>query len=145
MEDSDLSDTRVNLLEGSVVVQAQQLLSGNTVNLLHESSQVRASAQSLYRFDLSPARLNVLAGDANITIGAEGLIVEGPRSLDLKSGVVSPLSVSKPDAFDNWVRERRKLIANETRQAEAGLSKKHRHSIAWPFPAAGAPLPSRTW
>jgi hypothetical protein len=146
MEQNSLSDVRVELLQGFAVIQAQQMLPGNAIMLLHGSSQVRVSDESLYRFDSSSSRLNVLAGSADVTTGIEDMIIEGPRCFNLSSGQVSPLPSSKPDAFDKWVRERRKLIAKERQSAEASLGKKHHwRSLARPFPASAPPLPRRSW
>jgi hypothetical protein len=48
MERNTLNDTRVELVQGSAVIQADQLSPENAVTLLRGSSQIRVSAQSLY-------------------------------------------------------------------------------------------------
>src|SRR6266436_6532604 len=51
MQRNSLEDTRVQLLEGSAIVQSKQLLPGNAVTLIHKGSQVSLPAYSRYRID----------------------------------------------------------------------------------------------
>jgi hypothetical protein len=51
MQRNSLEDTRVELLEGSAIVQSKQLLPGNAVTLIHKGSQVSLPAYSRYRID----------------------------------------------------------------------------------------------
>src|SRR4029077_14104819 len=47
LRQNSLADARVELLEGSAVIQSAQLPPGNTETLIHKDSEVRLSAYSL--------------------------------------------------------------------------------------------------
>ena len=55
MQGNSLIDTRVELIEGSAIVQATQITPDNGVTLIHKDSRVRLSAHSLYRIDALPS------------------------------------------------------------------------------------------
>src|SRR5207237_6937460 len=97
MQRNSVADTRLELLEGSAIVQSKQLPSENVVTLSHQDSDVQLSANSLYRIDALPSRLTVLHGQANVTNGGTTLVINKPCNLAISSGLITPLSANEPD------------------------------------------------
>jgi hypothetical protein len=150
MQRNSLADTRVELLEGSAIVQSAQLPPDNAVTLIHEDSQVRLSAHSLYRIDALLSGLTVLQGQANVTNGGKILDIKEPCHMAFSSGLITPLSESEPDTLDGWARERRLAIAatnlNRVRtETSANRAKNRPHRRGHAYPGGMAPVPRRTW
>jgi len=144
LERNSLDDTWIELLEGSAVVQSEAMSADDPVTLIYRNSQVRVSAQSLYRADTSSCRLNVLTGRADVAAGDKRVVITGPAFLNFCSSITGPLPPGAPDALDNWVHERRKLLAKWQRSGRNDWSRR-RHPFARPFPSAVPSLPRRAW
>jgi hypothetical protein len=144
MQRDSLEDTRIELVQGSAFVQSMDLRSGNSATLIHNSSEIRISAHSLYRVDAA-SRLSVLGGQAIVTDGKDNLVVTKAHSLDFSARMVTPLSQSDPDEFDRWTTERRRVMAAERARMEASADPKRiRRRRARPYPAIKMQFPRRT-
>ena len=64
---NDLSDTRVELLAGSAVVDSAEPSSGTSVTLIYRNWNVRFFERGVYRIDSDPPRLWVLQGEAEVS------------------------------------------------------------------------------
>jgi hypothetical protein len=67
-----LSDTRVELLAGSAVVDSAEPGSGTAVTLIHRNWNVRFFERGVYRIDSDPPRLWVLQGKAEVSANPMG-------------------------------------------------------------------------
>jgi hypothetical protein len=110
---NDLSDTRVELLEGSAMVDAGQPSSGTSATLIYKNWTVHFLEKGVYRIDSEPPRLWVLQGDADVSSAT------GPTPVSVESGMYLPFapvlvpdrSVGTPqDALSDWSRGRNQSI-----------------------------------
>jgi hypothetical protein len=111
---NELSDTRVELLAGSAVMDSSEANSGTSVRLIYRNWSVRLLEQGVYRIDSDPPRLWVLQGKADVSADthegtlsvAQGMNVEFARVL------VPERSVGQPhDALSSWVEGRQQSIS----------------------------------
>jgi len=116
MISTQLSDTRVELLTGSAILESTQSSKDTSVMLLYKTWQVRLPADGLYRLDAEPARLRVYQGGAEVTAGDSG------ASVHVRSGEVLPFAKvlvaeefkdDPADAFSDWAVRRSGAIASD--------------------------------
>jgi len=150
MQRNSLADARVELLEGSAVVQSTELPPENAVTLIQKDSQVRLSAHGLYRIDATLSQLTVRSGQAEVTNGRESSVINAPGRVGLSSGLTTPLAKNEPDGLEQWVQERQRAIAaanlNSARMEDSAKpSKKRLRRRGRAYPAVMTPVPRRSW
>ena len=74
---SVLSDVRVELLSGSVVIATGDMIKGSKLTVLVKTASATAEPRGAYRFDADPPRVKALAGK---------ITVEGNRAISLTAG-----------------------------------------------------------
>ena len=79
---NQLSDTRVELLSGSAVVDSAAPASGTSVKLLYKNWSVHFLEQGVYRINSDPPHVWVLHGKAEVTGGTQGGGVLLSRGMD---------------------------------------------------------------
>ena len=67
MVSNHLTDTRIEFLQGSALVECDDLLKDNAVTILHSGSNVGILKAGLFRFDANPARVGVYSGEVKVT------------------------------------------------------------------------------
>ena len=92
---SDLADTRVELLEGTVTLEVMELLKHNSVTLQWKHSRISIEKPGLYELLADPPRLRVYKGAARLLANDQQLEIKGGRSVDLGA---TQLAVAKFDA-----------------------------------------------
>ena len=148
MRRNSLADTRIEVLDGSATVQSTELSPDNRVKLTIKGFCIRLSANALFRIDALSAQLIVLKGDAAVTDGWMSSVVGESQSFALTSGMM-PQADRESEGLDEWVLERRRIIAaaNYARTAGAanpGKKRRQRHGSS-AYPVAVVPFPRRTW
>ena len=94
MLSNHLSDTRVEVLSGSALLECTEILKDNALTLVYKGNTMLLEKAGLYRVDSSPARFRVYEGQA-VVRGESG-------QLTLKAGKETPLdSVLTAGKFDN--------------------------------------------
>ncbi len=106
-------DTRVDLMEGSGVVQVPEIQKDNSLTVVLAKASVTIAKAGDYHFDASPARLKVFAGEANVKIGNETLVVGGGKMVNVDGALASVEKFNKEDldALDRWSARRGELAA----------------------------------
>jgi hypothetical protein len=107
-----LTDARIELLTGSIVVAAGDMTKGTKLTLLLAKAASLVDRHGAYRFDAASARIKVLAGQTTvqwlnqrIPIGAgEWLPLEEPAS-------VRKFSPRDPDPLELWSNRRAAYLA----------------------------------
>jgi len=111
---NQLADTRVELLEGSVIVESAEPTSGTSVTLLYKNWSVRLPEQGLYRIDSDPPRLRVMRGQAEVATGNKGeaqLIGQG-MSVPFAQRLVPDHATEHPrDSLTTWAEGRQQSIS----------------------------------
>ncbi len=111
---NDLSDTRVELVAGSAIVDSQEPNAGTSVTLLYKDWRVRFLQKGIYRIDSEPPRLLVRQGDAEVSAGAAGTPVSVKQGMDLPFAavLVPENSIDAPtDALASWDHGRSESIS----------------------------------
>jgi hypothetical protein len=108
-----LIDTRLELLTGSAVVEADEIAKDTNVTLVCKDGTVSLAKKGLYRFDTAPARLKVFEGLASAQVAGQNAEVAGGKMLGLGGAIASVEKFDKEDtdSLDNWSRRRGELVA----------------------------------
>ena len=108
-----LIDTRLELLTGSAVVEADEIAKDTNVTLVCKDGTVSLGKKGLYRFDTAPARLKVFDGLASVQIAGQNVEVAGGKMLGLGGTIASVEKFDKEDtdSLDNWSKRRGELVA----------------------------------
>jgi hypothetical protein len=111
---NDLTDTRVELLAGSAIVDSEELSSGTSVTLIYKDWNVHFLQKGVYRIDSEPPRLWVRQGEAEVSAGVTGGRVSVKHGMDLPFAavLVPERSIDEPfDALSNWANGRNQSIS----------------------------------
>jgi hypothetical protein len=113
MVSSGLTDTRVELLAGSMLVECTELLAENHVRLLFKDAQVDIQKAGLYRLNAEPAEFLVYDGKAALTRGDLSLAMSRGRYASLDEPVLAAkkFDPSIGDSLYRWSARRSGYIA----------------------------------
>ena len=119
-----LVDTRLELLTGSAVVDAEEVAKDTNVTLVCKNAAVALPKAGHYRFDADPGRLKVFAGTADVKIGDRHIEVAAGKMLSLTGDVASAEKFDKndTDSLDNWARQRGQVMALANVSAARSMS-----------------------
>jgi hypothetical protein len=108
-----LIDTRLEILTGSAVVEADEMAKDTNVTIVAGKASVLIAKHGLYRFDMEPARVKVFDGVASVTTGEQTAPVGAGRMLSLDNNTASVEKFNKEDtdALDRWSRRRAENVA----------------------------------
>ena len=111
-----LSNTRVELLAGSAIVDSAEPSSGTSVTLLYKNWSVRFPESGLYRIDCDPPRLRVLRGEAEVSAGdnQQALLVKQGMDMPFAAVLVPERSSDQPkDTLSRWAEGRQQSISTD--------------------------------
>jgi hypothetical protein len=108
-----LIDTRLEILTGSAVVEADEILKDNNLTILAGEATVSVTKHGLYRFDLGTGTIKVFDGTASVEIGGKTVLVGSGRVLKVQGGepVIDKFNKDEMDALDTWSKRRAEQIA----------------------------------
>lgn len=107
-----LSDTVVEVLAGSALVEVDELHKDNAITLQFQEASISWRKCGLYRIDAGSSRLRVYNGKAQIVSGTGALVAK--RGSEVKFGdalLAEPFSPTDTDAFHQWSARRSEYIA----------------------------------
>jgi hypothetical protein len=115
MVSNKLSDSRMELLSGSIVVEADSSAESQgeeIVTILYKGAATHIRKGGIYRFDTEPAQLRVYSGEAEVVAGGNTLVLKSAKMVALDS----PLAVEKfdtkdTDALSRWSHRRAEYIS----------------------------------
>ena len=108
-----LSDTRVELLAGSAVVDSAGPSPGTSVTLIYRNWNVRFFERGVYRIYSVPPRLWVLQGEAEVSTNGnqDALVVGQGMYVPFAPVLVPERSIDQPrDALSTWAEGRQQSI-----------------------------------
>jgi hypothetical protein len=107
-----LTDTRVEVLSGSAMIECSDVPKDNSIEAVYKGSAIRFEKQGLYRIDTAPARLRVYEGEAVVTDGSGQLTLKGGKQTNL-NGVLLAESFDRKDtdALYSWSDRRAAYVA----------------------------------
>jgi hypothetical protein len=118
-----LSDTRVEVLTGSVMVECDELLKDNAVSLVYQSDTIQVEKRGLYRLDTAPAELRVYDGEAVIQSASAQTRLRPGKKASL-GGVLAAQHFDRKldmDDFYQWSSQRSSNLAYATMGASQSV------------------------
>ncbi|HTW67255.1 MAG TPA: hypothetical protein VME17_21695 [Bryobacteraceae bacterium] len=112
MLSNSLTDTRVEMLAGSAMVECDDVPKDNSIETVYKGNVVRFEKQGLYRIDAEPARLRVYEGEAVVTDASGNLTVRSGKATNL-DGVLQAENFDRKntDSLYNWSDRRAAYVA----------------------------------
>ena len=111
---NSLTDTRVELVAGSAMMESAEASAGTSVTLTYKNWSIRQTQEGLYRVDSDPPRLQVRGGEVEVTTAGGDAPVQVAKGMDLAFGNVlapekSPVELS--DSLSDWSNGRAQSIS----------------------------------
>jgi len=109
-----LSDTKVEFLSGSALVESSRELAQkeNFVTILYKGSAAHLRKSGIYRFDSEPAQFRVFSGEAELETGANVLIVKTGRMVSFDGLVaVEKFDAKEGDELSRWSQRRAEYVS----------------------------------
>lgn len=118
-----LVDTRVELLSGSAVVEADMIAKDTNVTVVVGQGSVALPKAGLYRFDASPAQIKVFKGDAEVEVAGQTKVVSSAHMLSLatETASIEKFDTENTDALDRWSHRRGSYLAIANTSAARSL------------------------
>lgn len=112
MLSNGLTDTRVEVLNGSAIVECDQLPKDNSIMLVYKDASIALLKHGLYRVDTEPARLQVYDGEATVTGESGQLTLKAGKQTDL-GGALQAQNFDKNagDELYRWADRRASYVA----------------------------------
>jgi hypothetical protein len=114
MVDTTLSDTKVEVLSGSAIVESAEPAPGTSVTVIYKNWNIHQAHAGVYRVDCDPPKLQVsqgavqvaaVGGDASVTV-QEGMDLPFEKILMPEAAAIKP-----SDAFTDWADGRAQSIS----------------------------------
>jgi len=108
-----LSDTRVELLAGSAMVDSSEPAAGTSVTLIYKNWNVRQAEKGAYRLDGAPPRVEVREGEVKVAAaGGDPVNVEQGMDMPLAAVLVPEKSAGEShDPLSEWTQGREESIS----------------------------------
>lgn len=108
-----LIDTRLELLGGSAVVEADLVGKDTSVTMVVNGAAVTLPKAGIYRFSFDPAQVKVYKGEAAVLAGSVTTLVGAGRmcALGATTAAVQKFPADDTDALDHWSRRRGELMS----------------------------------
>lgn len=146
---STFSDTRVELLDGSAILEANEPAKNNSVRVVRKNWEVKLPHEGVYRIDSEPSRVTVYQGEADVSTGedSETVAVRAGETLPLEAVLVPESApATGSDEFKNWAMSRSQAIASDNATAQGIVDDPSQFDTSLPslggfsyFPLTGIP------
>ncbi len=116
MLSGSLSDTRIELLRGSAIVEVNHEAANPPDTVIYKTWQIRVQQDSIARIESEPAQLRVLSGTTTVSTdgGSEPVTVRRGEVLPLASVLVTePAATPADDAFNVWAMNRSSVVSED--------------------------------
>jgi hypothetical protein len=137
-----LSDTALEVLAGSTLIEVDQLLKDNSITIRYKDATVALSKPGLYRFDAEAERMRVYDGEAQAIYGVKTVDVRKGKQVVLNEALLATTFDAKDtDSFYNWASRRSESVAaaNVSSARAAGNGPLPLGSGCYNSPAAAGP------
>lgn len=107
-----LTDPRLELLSGTILIEAAELDKDTPVTVVYRDATISLLQDGLYRLETEPAQVRVFDGRAVVTVAGQEVIVKKGRLLALDGTLaVQKFDRDQTDAFDRWSGRRAEQLA----------------------------------
>jgi hypothetical protein len=122
MLSNSLTDTRIELLRGSAIIEVSHEAKNPPDTLVYKSWQVRIADDSVARIDAEPAQVRVLSGTADVSADGNSVTVQRGEILPLASVLVAERAITPAaDPFNTWAMNRSSVV-DEDNTIAAGIT-----------------------
>jgi DUF971 family protein len=118
-----LTDTRLEFLGGSAVVECAGLAKDETLTVTYRDATIGLLRNGVYRIDSEPAEIRVYDGEASVTRDGKTVSVKHSHLLPLEGATVAQkFDDQTGDSLTSWARRRSQYVAtaNVSAAREAG-------------------------
>jgi hypothetical protein len=127
-----LSDTRIELLAGSAMVEADDTIKGDQVTLIYKDTSVEVLKRGLYRLDTSPARVRVFDGEAAVVAPSGRLTLGKGRETVLNGALMAVKFDTKDgDGLVRWSARRAEYLSMASVSAARSLRNSGWSTSGW--------------
>jgi len=106
-----LIDTRLELLSGSAIVEADDIPKDNSVTVVYKDAATHFAKKGLYRFDSASGDLRVFDGLAEINSGDRNVDVKEGHLIALDTLAISRFDKTETDALNRWSGRRAEYVS----------------------------------
>jgi hypothetical protein len=108
-----LIDTRLELLSGQAVIEADAIAKDTNVTVVVNNAAVSLPKPGIYHFSFDPAQLKVFKGEAAVLLDSETKLVGAGRTCPLSDTAAAEVKFNPADTdeLDNWSHRRGELMA----------------------------------
>ena len=138
-----LVDTRVELITGSAVVEADMVAKETNVTVVMGQSSVELPKAGLYRFNAAPGEFKVFKGDADVEVAGQTRRVSGGHMLSVATDTASieKFDTDDTDDLDRWSHRRGSYLAAANMSAARTLVSSGGVPSMWGYGMGGACSP----
>lgn len=137
MLDSRREDTRVELLEGTALVEVISQVKGAQLHILHGGSSTEFRRPGLYRFEASLGELDVYGGEARVEASDKKVSAKRGDAVRLREQLLKKKFDPKrrTDTVHEWAAERSFLLYNSDPEARRKQTNWTPVSLGWVWSA----------
>jgi hypothetical protein len=107
-----LTDTRVEILHGSAMIECDDVPKDNSIQVVYNLDTMQLTKHGLYRVDTDPARFSVYDGEAVVKTGDKQITVRSGKEASLDSTLVAQSFDRKDDdELYRWSDRRASYVA----------------------------------
>jgi hypothetical protein len=112
MVQNKLSDTKIEIVSGTAMVQVSELLEDNAITLTFHDTSIALQKKGLYRVDADRALLRVYEGEAQVSSAGKNATAKKGREVQLDQELVAKgFDAKDTDAFYRWNERRDEYIS----------------------------------
>jgi hypothetical protein len=112
MVSTRLTDSRLEFVSGTILIEAAELSAGHSVTIFHNDATVRLLKKGLYRLETDPSQLRVYNGEALVEASGGQLIVKKGKFVAFDGTMVAQrFDRELTDSLDRWSGRRAKYLA----------------------------------
>jgi hypothetical protein len=104
MLSTQLTNTRVEVLSGSAIIESTEIPKDNAVQLVYKKDSISLMKQGLYRLDTEPAHFQVFEGEAVVTDPSGQLTLKAGKQTNLAGVLMAENFDRKADDQDSLYR-----------------------------------------
>jgi hypothetical protein len=119
MISNSLGDGRLEMLEGSALVESAKMPAGAHMTLVYKDYEIAVPESGTLRVDADPPKVTVQKGEVEISLRGEKSTVKESQSLELSGGAaLAHTEKAKQGNLEDWAKKRDSSISNDDKSAD---------------------------
>jgi hypothetical protein len=125
MLNASLADTRVEMINGRAMLEADTPMKGNMVTIVYQGYSTTFTKHGLYEFQTSPAQVKVYSGEVQVSAGDQTVTVREGKELAFTAALAQERFDAKDgDSLYRWSKVRSEYVSianvSAARYAQSG-------------------------